>query len=109
MKKIVLLIILAVGLSMAGIAQEGFKIVGDLGGTLGGKLMLVASTAEGLVKLGETEMVEGKFEFSGSVEGLTLAYILTDRQQPIATLMLENRDFLLVAGATGIEVQGSEQ
>ncbi len=109
MKRIVLLIILAVGLSMAGIAQNGFKIVGDLGGTLGGKLMLVASTAEGLVKLGETEMVEGKFEFSGSVEGLTLAYILTDRQQPIATLMLENRDFLLVAGATGIEVQGSEQ
>lgn len=108
MKKI-FLIILAVGLSMAGIAQEGFKIVGDLGGTLGGKLMLVASTPKGVMKLGETEMVEGKFEFSGSVEGLTLAYILTEQRQPIATLMLENRDFLLVAGASGIEVQGSEQ
>ena len=34
------------------------------------------------------------------------AYILTDQQQPIATIMLENLEYTVVAGENGIEVQG---
>ena len=41
------------------------------------------SSSEGAVKLGETTMIDGNFEFSGSVEGVMPAYILTEEQQPI--------------------------
>lgn len=87
-------------------AQEGFKITGRLGGTLGGKLLLVAGGEQGVEKLGEATMVNGSFEFSGSVTGMTPVYILTEQQQSIATLMLENLEYEIVAGETGIEVQG---
>ncbi len=88
-------------------AQESFKITGHLGGTLGGNLVLAASGPGGLVKLGEAVMVNGEFEFAGTVEGIIPAYILAgEQQQPIATLMLENTGYTLVAGEAGIEVQG---
>ncbi len=106
MKKIGLSLLLVTCLLMVGMAQENFKITGKLGGTIGGDLVLAASGAEGLVKLDEAVMVNGDFEFSGHVEGLILAYILTEKQQPIATLMLENLEYMIVAGENGIEVQG---
>ena len=94
--------------TVAGFAQQGFKITGHLGGTLGGELVLVASGANGLVKLDEAVMVNGDFEFSGNVEGIVPAYILTggQQQQQIAILMLENLEYTLVSGESGIEVQG---
>lgn len=87
-------------------AQEGFKITGELGGTLGGDLVLAASGAEGLVKLDEALMVDGSFEFTGRVDGMVLAYVLTSEQRPIATLMLENLEYTIVAGESGIDVEG---
>ena len=87
-------------------AQESFKIAGHLGGTLGGNLVLAASDPSGLVQLGEAVMVNGEFEFTGSVEGIVPAYILTAEQQTIATIMLENMEYTLVAGDAGIDVQG---
>lgn len=106
MTKILFSLLLVLVLPAMGIAQGGFKIIGQLGGTIGGNLMLVASGVEGPVKLDEAVMVNGEFEFAGSVEGITLAYILTAEQQPIATLMLENVEYTIVAGENGIEVRG---
>ena len=106
MKQIVIAFLIILGLSPAILAQEGFKITGRLGGSLGGNLVLVGSSSEGAVKLGETTMIDGNFEFSGSVEGVMPAYILTEEQQPIATVMLENLEYTLVAGESGIEVLG---
>lgn len=87
-------------------AQDMFKITGRLGGSLSGNLMLVVNGPQGAVKLAETMMVDGNFEFTGKVDAMTPAYILTDQQQPIATLMLENTEYLLAAGQNGIEVEG---
>ena len=101
-----MLLILFVLSGMCAYAQEGFKIVGRLGGTLGGNLMLVANGPQGAVKLGEASMVNGSFEFTGKVDSLTPAYVMIAEQQPVATLMLENVEFAIVAGKTGIEVQG---
>ena len=109
MRPIIMIILLLSGLMSRGQDAEGFRIIGNLGGSLGGKLLLVASTEKGLEKLGETEMQAGKFEFTGKVNGLTLAYILTEEQQPIATLMLENQIFTLQSGETGIEIYGGQQ
>ena len=106
--KTILSIILFLGVCGICTAQEGFKIVGQLGGSLGGKLVLAVSGEQGFVKLGETEMVNGSFEFSGSVPGPGVAYIMDEKQQLIATIMIENREFLLTAGGEGIDVEGGE-
>lgn len=109
MKLIMMILLLLSGVMSRGQEPEGFRIIGNLGGSLGGRLFLVGSTEKGLEDLGETDMEAGKFEFTGKVNGLTLAYILTEERQPIATLMLENRIFTLQSGATGIEIYGGEQ
>ena len=57
MKQIVIAFLIILGLSPAILAQEGFKITGRLGGSLGGNLVLVGSSSEGAVKLGETTMI----------------------------------------------------
>lgn len=106
MKKIVLSIMLVVCSFAVSLAQQGFKIRGELGGTIGGDLVLVSAGPEGAVKLDEALMVNGSFEFSGRVDSMVLAYILTAEQQPMATLMLENLEYTIVAGENGIDVQG---
>lgn len=106
MKKIVLSIMLVVCSFAVSLAQQGFKIRGELGGTIGGDLVLVSAGPEGAVKLDEALMVNGSFEFSGRVDSMVLAYILKAEQQPMATLMLENLEYTIVAGENGIDVQG---
>lgn len=106
MIRILFSLLLVLSMVVVGFAQQGFKIVGSLGGSLGGSLVLATSSEGGLVKLGEAVMENGHFEFSGSVEGCVPAYILTSEQQPVVTLMLENAEYILSAGDAGIEVQG---
>lgn len=106
MKNTIILSILLLLANTSLFAQEGFKIAGRLGGTLGGKLLLVTIGTEGAVKLDETEMTNGNFEFTGKVDAMTPAYILTEERKPIASLMLENTEFAIVAGQEGIEVEG---
>lgn len=108
MKRLIILFLLFCTLPLFSQESEGFRIEGRLGGTMAGNLMLVASLPQGFVKLGDAVMTNGNFEFSGRVAGLTLAYILTEQQQPIATLMLENRPFTLTTGETGIDIAGGE-
>lgn len=105
MRKIAIMIFVAL-LPWAADAQEGFKIVGKLGGTLGGDLVLAGNTPAGLVKLAEAKMENGNFLFIGRVDSLMPAYILTAEQQSVATLMLENQEYTVVAGENGIEVEG---
>ena len=104
MKQILFALLLLASISLS--AQKGFKITGRLGGTLGGNLMLVTNTTEGAIRLGQAVMVNGNFSFSGKVNEMTPVYILTDQQQPIATLMLENTEYTILAGENGIEVEG---
>lgn len=105
MKKVMLFMLLFCA-CLSGVAQEGFKITGRLGGTVEGNLVLVCMRSQGAVQLGQTMMENGNFEFTGQVNGIELAYILTAEQQPVATLMLENLEYTIVAGESGIEVQG---
>ena len=106
MKKIFILwIILSCGFAAAR-AQDAYKIVGSLGGTLGGNLTLVASGPRGAVTRAEAVMTNGSFVFTGRVDSLVAAYVMTDQQQPIATVMLENAEYVVEAGETGIEVHG---
>ena len=106
LKKILMLCSGLLGVVMMARAQDGFKITGQLGGTLGGELILVANSAQGPVQLGKTVMTNGSFVFTGRVDSLVAAYVMTDQQQPIATVMLENAEYVVEAGETGIEVHG---
>lgn len=106
MKKLSILAVMLLGFLAIAQAQDGYKITGALGGTLGGKLLLLANGPQGLVQLGEAVMTNGNFEFKGQVDALTPAYIMTDQQQTIATLMLENLEYAILAGESGIEVAG---
>lgn len=105
MRRFIVILWIILGANFVGLAQDSFKIVGRLGGSLGGHLVLVGRTSTGIVNLGEADMVNGAFEFSGKVDSLIPAYILTAERQPIAVLMLENFEYTLVAGESGIEVQ----
>ena len=109
MKKTILFILIIWSTCTTSMAQEGFRIIGKLGGSLEGPLYLISRGAEGAGKLGETMMTNGNFKFTGKVPEPTIAYIVTDKQQPIATLMLENREFTLTAGTDGIVVEGGEE
>ena len=106
MKQILFILTVIVGMTTCGYAQEGFTVKGALGGTLGGKLVLIGIDVEGPQVLGEAMMENGSFEFTGKVEKTMPAYVLTEKQQPIATLILENMGYTIVAGETGIEVKG---
>lgn len=108
MKKIIFSVLIFLGLCSLCKAQDGFHITGQLGGSLEGKLILVNYTPEGFIQIGETEMKDGNFEFTGSVPTPGVAYIMTDKKQLVATLMIDNREFTLTAGANGIDVVGGE-
>lgn len=106
MKQILIMLAVIAGMCTCGYAQDGFTVKGALGGTLGGKLVLMGIDVEGPQVLGQAMMVNGSFEFTGKVEKTMPAYVLTEQQQPIATLMLENMTYSIIAGESGIEVHG---
>lgn len=79
-------------------AQDSYKVVGQLGGTLGGNLTLMANGPQGPVKLCEAAMTNGTFVFIGRVDSLMPAYVMTDQRQAVATLMLENLEYTIYGG-----------
>ena len=105
MKKIILFVLIII-VTLVCRAQDSFKITGQLGGTLDGNLLLVANSEQGCVELGQAVMTNGSFEFKGKVNEMTPAYVMTAERQPIAIIMLENKEFIISAGLTGIEVRG---
>lgn len=106
MKRLLFSIILSFVLNGFCEAQEGFHIFGRLGGVQGGKLLLIAHDAKGFTQLDAAEMVNGDFEFAGSVTEPVVAYVTTDKQQLVSIIMLDNAEYTLTAGEVGIEVVG---
>lgn len=106
MKAILLLIwFVSASLFMAN-AQESFKIVGQLDKKVQGIFILMADSYDGPVKLGETRVKKGSFEFSGTVEDVMPAYILTENKKMLVMFMLENAEYTLTGNQTGIELNG---
>ena len=84
-------------------AQGGFKIVGQLDKKVQGVFILMADSYDGPIKLGEAKVKKGGFEFSGTVEDVMPAYILTENKKMLVMFMLENADYTLSKSGTGIE------
>ena len=59
--------------------------------------------------LGITPIINEAFEFSGTTNKPTGAYITTTDQQGIIPLILENVNFTIFAGDSGVIIQGGSQ
>ena len=98
MRKIWLLLCFFIMGSVSAMAQNGFQIVGNVAGLPDGELSLIAVRNTGSEILGKTQAVNGQFEFAGEVSGVVWAYIQTGKQQVVASIMLENAEFNVLAG-----------
>lgn len=74
--------------------QEGFKITAEISGVPDGKMLLISERGD---ILATTNMVGGKFEFSGRVDRAMVAYIMTADAKARIPLMIENTVFNVVA------------
>lgn len=90
-------------LSLGTQAQEGYQITGKTSGIEDGKVYLISSTSD---TLGVTNMKKGLFLFKGMVKNPEVAYIRTQKGTGIIPLMLENANFQILAGPSGVKVAG---
>ena len=77
MKRILITICTLFACVMLSVAQgDSYKITGQVGNSVNGKLLLVALTEKGLIDIGEAEVTNGVFEFTGRMSETTLAYLM---------------------------------
>ena len=108
MKRILFTVCMLLGCVLFTMAQEdSYKIEGKLGNTVNGKLLLVANTDKGMLDIGEATVSNGEFEFTGRMSETTLAYLMpVQRNAALATIMLENANYTITAGANELIVDG---
>ena len=107
--KLLLLIVLVIGTSITTIAQENYKISGKIEGMADGTLLLISEERGVVDTLGITPIINEAFEFTGTTDKPIGAYITTTDQQGIIPLILENANFTIFAGTSGVIIQGGFQ
>ena len=90
-------------LSLGAHAQDGYQITGKTSGIEDGKVYLISCNAD---TLGTTDMKKGMFVFTDSVKTPDVAYIRTEKGTGMIPLMLENTNFQILAGLSGVKVVG---
>lgn len=90
-------------LSLGAHAQDGYQITGKTSGIDDGKVYLISCNTD---TLGVTDMKKGLFVFTGSVKTPDVAYIRTEKGTGMIPLMLENTNFQILAGPSGVKVVG---
>lgn len=108
MKKILILFV-AIGIAIASEAQDGYRVSGKIDGVPDGTLLLISGEKDHPDTLGITRIVSGAFVFTGKIESPTAAYITTAERENMIPLILENANFMVNAGKTGILIKGGEQ
>lgn len=92
-------------LTLGAQAQDGYQITGKTTGIDDGKVYLISCNTD---TLGVTDMKKGLFVFSGKVDTPDVAYIRTEKGTGMIPLMLENTNFQILAGPSGVKVVGGE-
>jgi thiol-disulfide isomerase/thioredoxin len=90
-------------LSLGAHAQDSYQITGKTSGIEDGKVYLISCMSD---TLGVTDMKKGMFVFSGSVKTPNVAYIRTEKGAGVIPLMLENTNFQILAGPSGVKIVG---
>jgi len=91
------------GVSMTGMAQEGFKITAQTQGMADGKMYLISDAAD---TLAIADMENGAFVLTGKVDVGQVAYIMTADRKGVIPVMLENAEFNVTANAQMVYVEG---
>ncbi len=91
------------GVSMTGMAQEGFKITAQTQGMADGKMYLISDAAD---TLEIADMENGAFVLTGKVDVGQVAYIMTADRKGVIPVMLENAEFNVTANAQMVYVEG---
>ena len=108
MKTILFTVCMLLGCVLFTMAQEdSYKIEGNLGNTVNGKLLLVANTDKGMLDIGEATVTNGEFEFTGRMPEVTLVYLMPMKKNALlAALMLENAHYTITMGTNELVVEG---
>mgnify|MGYP004540490591 CR=1 FL=1 len=109
MRKISLLVGLAMLSTFAGKAQEGYQISGKVSGMTDGTLLLIGNEGEKLDTLGSVSVKNGVFVFTGKVAHPTAAYLTPSDGNGMIPLILENANFMVNVSDRGAMIQGGKQ
>jgi len=108
MVRFVLLILLLANFIVCH-AQEEYRINGKIDGISVEYLFLISDEGGQLDTLGTARIVNGVFEFRGSVDAVRTAYIVSADQNSIVPIILENTQFMINMNNRRALVKGGEQ
>ena len=109
MRKISLLIGLALLSTFACKAQQGYQISGKVSGMTDGPLLLIANEREKPDTLGSVTVKNGVFVFTGKVNAPVAAYLAPSDGNGMIPLILENANFMVNVSGRGAMIQGGKQ
>ena len=109
MRKISLLIGLAILSTFACKAQQGYQISGKVSGMTDGTLLLIANEWEKPDTLGSVTVKNGVFVFTGKVNAPVAAYLAPSDGNGMIPLILENANFMVNVSDRGAMIQGGKQ
>ena len=109
MRKISLLIGLAILSTFACKAQQGYQISGKVSGMTDGTLLLIANEREKPDTLGSVTVKNGVFVFTGKVNAPVAAYLAPSDGNGMIPLILENANFMVNVSGRGAMIQGGKQ
>ena len=109
MRKISLLIGLALLSTFACKAQQGYQISGKVSGMTDGTLLLIANEREKPDTLGSVTVKNGVFVFTGKVNAPVAAYLAPSDGNGMIPLILENANFMVNVSDRGAMIQGGKQ
>ena len=108
-RKISLLLVLAIGTTIACAAQEGYQISGKVNGIADGKMLLVSEESGKPETLATTMINNGVFTFKGKINQPVAVYLTLENGDGMIPLILENASFMVNVSNTGALIQGGRQ
>lgn len=108
MKKTILLFLYILAYVGTSLAQDGYQVNGKIEGVPDGPLLLMTFEQNRPDTLGLVNTYGGNFQFTGKVNGLITAYIMTTDMKGVIPFMLENTAYTVSIGRAGIEIKGGE-
>lgn len=75
--------------------QETYQITGEFRGPSEGNVYLKSRTESGWENVDSTQLVDGKFDMSGSVEAIEMVYLVSDAFKGGIPMFIENTDILV--------------
>ena len=109
MRKLLLLILAVVNISIATEAQEGYRISGKINGMEDSTLLLMSDENGKPKILDTTQIKNGTFMFMGKINNPMSVYITTVDGSGMIPLILENANFMVNVSGAGALIQGGKQ